>query len=258
MSALFHGRWFIAFILLAVGACDSPPQLASVSPSNPAGQYEIKGETVSKNRAYAGELQIEQNGPGFNLAWRLDQGDAYRGAAMAADNVLGAVYWTADRSSRDFGIVVYQIDGGELKGIWMPAGAKITAAGREDLEGSPDLDGRYEVTLGWNPDRRSTYSGHVEIDRNAETYDVRWFLPDLVFVGKGVRVGDVLVVGYSARTAPGVIAYCMTEDGGQGIWSHGSAGGLGSEVIARNGKTIAEIAASQAGCAVLGTQASRN
>lgn len=254
---MFRGslkRWVIPILLIAIAACDSSGQATTATGTDPAGQYRITGQTVSKSRTYAGELEIEQSGAAYSLAWRLDAGHTYGGTAIYVDGVLGGVYWTGARPSRDLGIVVYQINGGELTGTWIPAGAKSNSLGRENLKGSPGLDGRYEVTLGENPGGRgSKYSGHVEIARRGQTYDVRWFLPGPAYIGQGIRIGDVLAVGYSKGTAPGVIAYCMTENGGQGLWSFGDSKSLGEETISRSKEAAARLAASPSDCVGTGT-----
>jgi len=246
-------RWIIPFLLIVIAACDSSGQ-ATTTGTDPAGRYRITGQTVAKNRIYAGELEIDESGAAYSLAWRLDAGDAYSGTAIYVDGVLGGVYWTGARPSRDLGIVVYQINGRELTGTWLPAGAKSDSLGRENLKGSPGLDGRYEVTLGENPGGGGgKYSGHVEIARHGQTYDVRWFLPGPAYIGQGIRIGDVLVVGYSKGTAAGVIAYCMTEDGGQGLWSFGESRSLGEETISRSEEAAARLAAKPSECVGTGT-----
>ncbi len=255
MSTFPRRGWLAALLALCTAACAAGPVPATLAQLDPVGQYQIKGQTVSKNRTYTGELKIEPNGPGFALAWHLDHGDIYRGTALVTGNVLGAVYWDGSGPGHDLGIVVYRIDGGILRGTWMLAAPKITTAGREDLKGSEDLQGRYEVILGQNPEHHGRYGGYVEIDHNGPTYELRWFVPALAFVGKGVRVGDVLVVGYSSTVAPGVIAYCLTKNGGAGVWSHGRAEGLGAEVIARDGTAIGDLASGQPDCKGAGSQA---
>lgn len=249
--------WIAPLLLLAIAACDVSTQNSSDNTSSgidPAGQYQIAGNTVSKTRSYTGQLTIERRGAAYSLAWRLDAGDAYGGTAILADNVLGAVYWPGSgKPGGDLGIVVYKINGGELTGTWIPAGATADKLGRETLKGRAGLDGRYEVTLGENPGGRGSYTGYVEMARHGDTYELRWFVPTFAYMGQGLRVGDVLVVGYSGGKAPGVIAYCMTADGGQGIWSYGDAKSLGTETISRSAEAASRLAAQPSECAATGT-----
>jgi hypothetical protein len=103
------------------------------------------------------------------------------------------------------------------------------------LRGSPGLAGQYEIVHGESPDG-ATYSGTVQMARQGRIHDMRWYLPDLAYVGRGIRVGDLLVVGYARGKAPGIVAYCMTSENGNGVWSYGEARGLGKEVISRSGE----------------------
>ena len=241
MLQLLLRYWVLGVVLALAG---SGTGRATEGLVNPAGDYTIDGNTVAGGRSYAGRLEIVQRGPAYALAWRLDQGDAYTGVALLEDDILGAVYWSG--SNRNLGIVIYRIEGGTLTGTWAPANAAIEAAGRETLKGSSSLSGRYDITLGQQPNSGGRYSGQVEIKRTGETYELQWFLPNPSYVGRGIRVGDLLVVGYGPES-PGVVAYCMTDQGGDGVWSYGASRGLGREVIAREGAATADIVAACSG-----------
>ena len=220
-------RWFAAALLLLASACDSQDG------GDPAGGYQIRGHAAGNARTYIGELRIAPFGPGYDLIWRLDQGDMYRGTALLADHVLGAVYWIGPRPTPDISVAVFAVKGGTLTGTWMPAIGGVPRPGREELAGPENLNGSYDIVVGENPDG-SSYKGHVEITRTGKTYWLRWYLPELTYVGRGVRVGDKLVVGYASRIAPGVVAYCMMGENGKGVWSFGNANGLGTELISQN------------------------
>jgi hypothetical protein len=220
-------RWLIgALFLLFAGGCDSE------TGPDPAGDYLVRGEAPKKERLYSGALRIADSGPGYRLGWVLDQGEVYDGTGLYIDNVLGAVYWAGQKPGPDVGVVIYRIKDGELTGTWLPAASDET--GRETLRGSPGLAGRYEIVHGENPDG-GTYSGTVEMTRQGRIHDLRWYVPKLAYVGRGIRVGDLLVVGYARGKAPGIVAYCMTSENGKGVWSYGGARGLGTEVISRSG-----------------------
>jgi hypothetical protein len=240
MFQLLRRFWGLALVLVLAG---SAPGRADTT-VDPAGDYLIAGNTVAGGRDYGGRLKIVQSGPAYILGWRLDQGDAYTGVGLLEGDILGAVYWSGSKSG--LGVVIYRIEGDTLTGTWAPAGAAISVAGRETLKGSSQLSGRYAITLGQNPDNGSKYTGEVEIKRTGETYELRWFTPDPSAVGRGIKVGDLLVVGYGPES-PGVVAYCMTEEGGDGVWSYGESRGLGREVIAHQGADTATIAAACSG-----------
>jgi hypothetical protein len=223
---------------------------AAAAESQVSGDYDAQGRSA-QGQAYQGAVRIAPLGQGYGIAWRLAGGDTYRGVALKVDSVLGAVYWSDRQRLDGVGIVLYRIDGGELQGLWMPARADATVIGRENLKGSPDLAGRYQITLGENPDNMTNYDGHVEIARQGDTYRLEWFTPDLSAVGNGIRLGDILVVGYAVGQAPGTVGYCVTEMGLLGLWSFGQETALGKEVLRRQGVSAAPSpdASQQAGCA---------
>lgn len=226
MARTSLGRWFGALLLLFAAACDSGTAV------DPAGDYQVRGETVGKERIYSGALRIKSYGPGYHLTWLLDQRELYRGTGLYRENVLGAVYWSGRIPSPDLAVVIYRIKGGTLEGTWLPADSAYKATGREVLKGSESLAGSYEIAVGENPDG-SSYSGVVQMERRGRIFELRWYMPALTYVGRGVQVGDVLVVGYGSRVAPGIVAYCMTTENGKGLWSYGEAKGIGTEVISR-------------------------
>ena len=211
---------------------------AAAAESQISGDYEAQGQSA-QGQAYKGAVRIAPLGQGYGIAWRLERGDTYRGVALKVDNVLGAVYWSAQQRLQGLGIVLYRIDGGELQGLWMPARADATVIGRENLKGSPDLTGRYQITLGENPDNMTNYDGHVEIARQGDTYHLEWFTPGLSAVGNGIRLGDILVVGYAVGQAPGTVGYCVTDMGLLGVWTFGQETALGKEMLRRQGVSAA-------------------
>ncbi len=168
----------------------------------PAGTYRAEGKTAS-GMAYGGQVGIEPDGKGVRLAWVLDGGDSYRGVGLQINNVLGSAYWSEDERFNGPGIVVYRIDGGKLHGTWRAYGGPEGLAGREELSGPASLEGRFEITLGENPGGGSSYHGHVNIKRRGDTFLFHWHAPRNSYVGNGIRIGDVMVVGYAHGRAPG-------------------------------------------------------
>jgi hypothetical protein len=217
--------------LIVAGIFSIVASASVLAESTLRGEYDVEGQ-VWHGRAYTGQAKIAPRGEGYAIAWRLGQGDAYRGVALKMDNVLGAVYWSDKDRFRGLGIVAYRIDGGELHGIWMLAeGGKTT--GREDLKGSPDLTGDYIITLGENPDDLTNYDGHVRIEHRGDVYQVTWYTPNLSYVGNGIRIGDILVVGYALEHAPGTVRYCVGKVGLVGIWAYGDQAMMGKEMLKR-------------------------
>ena len=194
-----------------------------------AGTYRAEGKTAN-GMAYGGQVGIEPNGKGVRLAWVLDGGDRYRGLGLQIDNVLGSAYWADDERFNGPGIVVYRIDGGKLHGTWLTFGGP--EVGREELVGPASLEGRFEITLGQNPDG-SSYHGHVNIKRRGDTYLFHWYAPGDSYIGNGIRVGDIMVVGYAEGRAPGTVAYCIRDGNLDGVWAYGGDTRLGRETLRR-------------------------
>ena len=196
------------------------------------GSYDVTGKTVD-GRAYGGQIDIAPHGKGVKLDWALGGGDRYSGRALQLDGVLGGVYWEQSERYNDPGVVVYRIDGGKLQGIWMPGGAPLNSVGREDLVGPASLEGRFEIILGEQPGGRSHYSGHVNVTRRGDTYLFRWYAPNASYVGGGIRLGNVMVVGYALGRAPGTVAYCIQGKDLEGAWAYGEQTRLGREALRR-------------------------
>ncbi len=158
------------------------------------GKYAAAG-VDPQDRAYKAAVQIEQ----------LDK--------------IGVGYGGADTK---FGIAVYKVKGGVLEGLWADSGDLKSELGKETLEGSPDLNGTYKVTLGQNRDGITNYTGTIEIKRTGNTFVFYWPIAKPPSIGVGVLLDDMLVVAYSSNPEklPGVVAYQATDaDTLDGIWA---------------------------------------
>lgn len=218
-------RWAFIFWLLV-------PMIAGLARAGELdGDYQAKGENAD-GKSYTGEVRVRSLGGAEAVLWRLDSGEAYKGLGLLVDDVLGVAY---GGGSANFGVVVYRIEGGRLDGQWtLPTLAK-GKAGREVLEGSPELDGAYRIVLGENPDGTTNYDGTVKMQRQGDIYAVAWFTPgpQPTAVGIGIRQNDVLTVAYGASIKGlGVVAYTWNGDQLLGLWSSGSKR-LGQETLTR-------------------------
>lgn len=181
------------------------------------GKYQAHG-TYPTGKSYDGAVQIEQLGRVHVVLWKLADGQAYKGIGLRQGDVLGAAYGPPGTR---FGVAVYKIDGGKLTGLWVDSRDLKSELGKETLEGSPDLNGAYKITLGENRDGLTNYNGQVQIKHSGDNYVVIWPTKPPA-VGIGVRVKDVLVVAYGSdmQKLPGVVAYQSTgSDTLSGIWS---------------------------------------
>jgi hypothetical protein len=195
------------------------------------GDYRVEG-TSPDGKAYAGDVRIHSLGGAQAVLWKLQSGEAYKGLGLVVDGVLGVAYGGAETN---FGVVVYRIDGGKLDGSWTSPQLAKGPAGREVLEGSPDLAGEYRITLGENPDGTTNYDGTVKIQKQGDVYVMAWFVPGPTpsAVGFGVRQDDVLAVVYGSNVkGVGVVAYVQDGEMLSGLWSNGRKT-LGRETLTR-------------------------
>ena len=222
-------RRLLPFLFLLLGAVAAPAEAQDV-----AGLYEAQGKNPSGN-AYAAAVQIVPFGQAHAILWKLANGQGYEGIAIRQGNVLGAGYTTG---KLPFGLVVYRVAGGVLDGEWVTSGDPKAELGRETLEGPANLGGNYKITLGQNRDGTTNYTGEVVIKPDGDTYLVAWYVPNLAYVGRGVKIGDVLVVAYgrgqNPNKLPGVVAYKIDNaDMMSGIWAMPGAKLTGSETLMR-------------------------
>ncbi|HEV8392528.1 MAG TPA: hypothetical protein VGQ35_21925, partial [Dongiaceae bacterium] len=157
------------------------------------------------------------------------------------DRVLGAALVPYPRQGYPaLGLVIYQIDGGSLKGFRLPEIVldQERNVGREELAGPPGLEGRYQITLSENPFGAPYYAGYVEIEPHGDAYRVRWYTPRLAYVGTGVRLGSTFVVAYSFNQAPGVVAYCIGPDWLVGVGANFDRETLSYQTMHRAGSPL--------------------
>jgi hypothetical protein len=220
-----------ARILVAIGAALLLAVLAPATAEESGGIYLLAGQTPSGD-AYQGSAAIAPNGTTFRLKWTRPKPLEQRGYGLQLDNVLGVV---ADDRSQDYGIVLYRVTRGHLEGVWQgDPGDRTATLGAEVLDGPEGLEGTYSITLGRNPDG-STYSGRVEITRMGAIYLVDWYTPDaLRYVGTGVSIGNIFVVGYGAEQRSSVAAYCMRSVRQvEGITADAAITTIGAEILWR-------------------------
>jgi len=206
------------------------------------GVYSLAGQSAAGD-VYQGSVTIIPNGTTFRLRWQRPAPFELRGYAVQLDNVLGVA---ADDPSVDYGIVLYRVQGGHLEGIWRSDGGRpTTSLGAENLDGPEGLEGSYAISLGLNPDG-SHYGGRVEIKRAGAIYLVDWYTPQPRYIGTGVLMGDVFVVGYGESHRSGVAAYCMRSTARvEGITGKAEDTAIGAELLARADTPLVEDPASR-------------
>ena len=219
--------WLFLFLLLGAFA-------APVAAQDVAGLYDIQGKFPG-GKDYGGAVQIVPLGSAHAILWKLSSGEGYEGLAIRQGNILGAGYTTG---KIPFGLVVYRVAGGVLDGEWISSGNPKAELGRETLEGPATLGGNYKITLGQNRDGTTNYTGEVIIKPDGDTFLLAWMVPKLAYIGRGVRIGDVLVVAYGRsqdpKKLPGVVAYKINDANTMdGVWATPGAKVTGSETLKR-------------------------
>ena len=222
-------RRILPLLLLVLAAFIAPAMAQDI-----AGTYDAQGKNPSGGN-YKGSVQIVPYGSAHAILWKLESGEGQEGLALRQDNVVGAAF----RNGKiDFGLVVYRIAGGLLDGDWMTPGNQKAELGRETLEGPETLSGTYKITLGQNRDGTTNYTGEVIIKPEGDTYLLAWMVPKLAYIGRGVRVGDVLVVAYGRSQdpakLPGVVAYKIDDATTMtGVWATAGSTKTGTETLKR-------------------------
>ena len=221
-------RLFLTLFFLVAAFLPAAP--ASWAEDGLSGLYTMDGRSDGRE-PYTGELAIKSQGHAFDANWRRGGGAAETGFGLVLNHVLGVAYWPNNEAlDHGLGVVIYRIDGGTLDGIWLPQGAHDRAPGREVLSGGPDLSGRYQITLGRNP-WGGRYTGYADLERTGDHVTVSWHLPSEVFVGSGIKIGDVLAVAYGYTHAPAIAAYCSNGRQLEGSWWTGPIGLSGEETL---------------------------
>jgi hypothetical protein len=205
----------------------------SVTPSTAAagdlaGTYKItSAANPGGGGAYTGKVTFTRAGGTYLIGWAIPNSPPYSGVALSVGNTLG-VGWGMGSS---YGVVVYQVNGGTLKGQW--ATALSPTVGTEDLEGPTGLNGTYKITKAAGPDGKA-YEGTVAIAPNGQTYNVTWTLPTSSYSGVGILEGDLLVVGWGeAGKGAGVVSYKVNGKNLTGRWGAPGNPQLGTESLAK-------------------------
>jgi hypothetical protein len=239
------GAWAATAALAAALVLAAGAGTADEEPGAPNGV--LAGEYRHSAAAHAGKIRrsvatISERQAGLAIAWQEDEGNLFGGIGLRLDSVFGAAYTEAlNGAFRGSGVLAYRIHDGTLEGLRLPAGSQQFVA--ETLRGSPALQGRFDIVRSVDAAGATYHSGHVEIERRGDTYQMTWFTPEKADVGVGLRIGDVLVAGYAKGFAPGLVAYCIDGDLLTGVSTYGHSGTVGADRLLRAGSSIADAMA---------------
>ena len=243
MGVTRHGwrKWALAAALSIAALCVVAEALAGSPEAQPegsaagaalAGQYRHSMASLG-GKTRRSVATIAPRGAGFSIAWEEDEGNLFGGIAVSLDGVIGAAYTEAlNGSFRGKGVLAYRISGGTLEGIRLSSASPATPI-QETLEGSAVLEGRYAIARSEDAAGNSFHSGHVEIVRDGDTYQMTWYTPTRSDEGVGLRIGDVLVASYGSGFAPGIIAYCADSGRLTGVVTFGHVGTVGPDSMVR-------------------------
>jgi hypothetical protein len=146
---------------------------------------------------------------------------------IVVDNIL-CVGWA---ESGSYGVVVYKVEGGKLKGRWTTS--KLEGIGIEDLEGPAGLNGVYKIVSSVSPETNRGYPGNVTINKYGDIYLVTWLLESESYSGVGILEGDLLIIGWGIGRKTGVVYYKMKNDTLLGRWTIPQATEIGIENLSK-------------------------
>lgn len=178
-----------------------------------SGTYTITLGLNPSKTTYKGTVDITDIAQTYKLIWKIPVSPVYGGIGIIIDNIL-CVGWS---SGGDYGVVVYKVEGGNLKGKWAILGSD--AIGSEDLEGPAGLNGVYKIVNSFSPQKGQGYMGTVTINKNGEVYLVNWTLPSESYSGIGILEDNLLIVGWGVGHYVGVVYYRIKDGTLLGRWA---------------------------------------
>lgn len=210
-----------------VGCKKADPPADSKSKAALAGNYTIeKANDAVAGAAYKGSAVIAKKSSFYTVDWRVDGQAPFAGVALQYGTVLG-VGW--GKGGGTYGVVVYEIDGGKLRGTRAASGSDFV--GTENLEGSANLHGVYKITSATTADGQG-YTGQVTISNEAPAFKVEWKLANDTYSGMAMRKGNLLIAGWGkGGTSAGVVTYTHSATTLTGQWVVSGANLMGNEVL---------------------------
>ena len=191
------------------------------------GTYTIGSATdATTGSPYKGTALLTKKSGFYTIDWKVDGASPYAGVALQRGTVLGAGW---GKGGGAYGVVVYEIDGGTLRGTRVMGGSDFV--GTENLEGPASLNGVYTIASATSPNGKG-YTGQVTISNAGAAYKVEWKLPNDTHSGVAVRKGNLLIVGWGqGGTGAGVVVYTHSATTLTGQWAVPAGALMGTEVL---------------------------
>lgn len=197
-------------------------------------KWDINDALKPDGKDYKGVVSISKVDQTFSVKWDIADNPAYTGVAIPVGNFLGVGYGVGET----FGLTVYKVSGGELKGTWTSkgAGGKL---GAEELKGPDSLEGDYDIVAATDP-KGGTYKGKVTLKKQGEAIAVSWKLEGKSFsgadayAGVGIKEGDWLFVGWGEVGKDfGVGYYKLADSKLAGTWVGAKDEKFGKETLTK-------------------------
>lgn len=193
-----------------------------------SGAYTISAAVNLFNKpAYTGTVNIRNKRGIHKLLWSIPNAPRYEGIGIVVDGILCAGWGMGGY----YGVVVYKVDGGKLKGKW--TASNLEGIGTEDLEGPPGLNGVYRITGSISPGTHKGYPGNVTINKNGDVYLVTWLLETESYSGVGILEDNLLIIGWGVGRSTGVVYYRIRNGVLEGRWTIPQATTIGIENLSR-------------------------
>jgi hypothetical protein len=131
------------------------------------GNWEIITHYTSGDVKRKGSVAVTPQGTFYGVEFKTGETPPWKGIAVKYKTKLNdQELWIAMAPAGAVGLGIYQVQGGNLTGTWLPVNAATdkSVLGFEKLTGSPQVSGAYTITAGKLPNGGVTYTGAMNID----------------------------------------------------------------------------------------------
>lgn len=148
------------------------------------GDHAISAQNTPATTKRTGAIAIAKQGDYYAIAYKTGENPAWQGIGVRVDLPGNAPeLWAAVAPGGAASLGIYEVNGGSLKGVWVPVNAAQdrSVLGFENLSGAAEIGGVYKVLGGRLPNGGAAYTGALNIDPlpatlngNAKCYRIRW------------------------------------------------------------------------------------
>jgi hypothetical protein len=148
------------------------------------GDHAIAGQNTSATTKRVGSIAIARQGNYYAIHYHTSDSPPWQGIGVKVDLPgSGQELWAAVAPGGATSLGVYDVNGGSVRGVWVPVNAAQdpSVLGFENLSGAAPLGGVYKILSGKLPNGGIAYTGALNIDPLAATftnsvksYRIRW------------------------------------------------------------------------------------